>query len=139
MRDATLRLLAAEESAEKLSEARKSAERHVRGLPELGDLQRVLDAHLALATCRANLEAARGAATQAVAAEQTAQGLLASAQATHDTTVTELKHAESAHLVEGLAQSLVVGERCPVCQHIVETRPAQHAPRALATAKRAEK
>jgi exonuclease SbcC len=139
VRDAKSHLAAAEEASNGARDSRQRAEQETKDIPDLAELQGAIDAHSALTTCTANLNAAREAATQASAAEATANQVLADTQAAHDEVAAALKKAEAAHLAENLAQSLVVGQPCPVCQVIVEAKPALHAPKALAAAKKAEK
>lgn len=138
MRDAKGELAAAQKAANSAREVRQGAERETADLPDLAELQGAIDAHGALSNCVANLTAAREAAAQAAGAEATANQALADNQAAHDGAAAALKAAETAHLAEDLAQSLIVGEPCPVCRHIVEAKPALHAPKALTAAKKAE-
>ena len=118
---------------------RLAAEAAIKGLPDLAALQGTQSAHESLSRCVANLATARQAGASATHDEEKAKRALAAAEATLETASADLKALEVAHRAEDLAHRLVVGEPCPVCQQVVKTKPAHHAPRALTKAQRAEK
>ena len=120
-------------------DARLAAEAAIKGLPDLAELQGTQAAHESLSRCVANLETATQAAMRAAENEETAKRTLVAAEATLEAASIDLKALEVAHRAEDLAQRLVVGEPCPVCQQVVKTKPTHHAPQALTKAQRAER
>lgn len=129
----------AQRAANAARDVRLAAEADIVGLADLGELRGALGAHQSLVRCIANLKAAKQAATTATGIEAAATQALAASEALLETVEAELKALEVAHRAEDLAQRLVVGEPCPVCQQIVKTKPSHHAPEALTKAQRAEK
>jgi exonuclease SbcC len=114
--------------------ARLQAETLAKDLPDLALLQGARDAHDLLSGCVAKLAAAAERAQQAAVQEARERAVLADAEAAVEASQAHLKTLEIEHRAEDLAQALVVGEPCPVCQQLVKEIPKHHPPRALTAA-----
>ena len=107
------------------------------GLPDKAAAQRQLDLHALRRDLE--LEAKQEAVALASCADKEAE--LAAGLATADLELTraqdELESARRAHAAAGLAETLHVGEHCPVCQQLVQALPAHEAPASLSAARTA--
>src|SRR5581483_9366918 len=130
---------ALEAAAATLAEAgarRKAAATERERLPDLGTLRAVRAAHEALAECQAATARAEAARAEQAAgearlrAEKEAAGLAVRAAAE------ALGALQRRHLAHALAATLVAGEPCPVCDHVVERLPHREPVGALADAER---
>ena len=115
---------------------RLEAEEVARDLPDMAQLQGASDAHDSLSRCVTNQAAAAQRAQQAADKETEARAQLAEAESALEATQAQLKTLEIEHRAEDLAQRLVVGEPCPVCQQVVKDLPKHHAPKALTAAQK---
>jgi exonuclease SbcC len=123
-----------------LDEAREQLEALEAAIGELPDpapLTRALDAHRALDDVQANatrivaeLQAAAGDVETANAAAAEADTALESARA-------ELERVREAHAAHELAQHLIAGEPCPVCEQTVVNVPKRKRAGATTTAEKA--
>jgi exonuclease SbcC len=128
-------LAAAESALDQAVHAREAAETQRAALPE----RAVLDA---AARTHADLRTAEGKLATADAEREQALAAAATAAITRTRAETELEAAESAlHVLQReraaahLAQHLVVGEPCPVCNRSVDTLPHHPTPPELTDAK----
>lgn len=121
------------------STERQMAETATAGLADLVQLQRALEAHQSLGQTAESLDKARAKVQLTSGTEESATQKLGLAEAELEAAQTEVKRMETEHRAEDLAQSLVVGEPCPVCLQVVKERPYHHAPKGLAKARKAEK
>ena len=113
--------------------------RLAKDLPDLALLQGARDAHDLLSGCVAKLAAAAERAQQAAVQEARERAVLADAEAAVEASQAHLKALEIEHRAEDLAQALVVGEPCPVCQQLVKDIPKHHPPRSLTAAQKSLK
>jgi DNA repair protein SbcC/Rad50 len=126
---------AAQAAATAAREARVTGETAVVNLPDLVELQGVLDAHDRRVTCLSTLDGARRTAAEKAEEEAAAQQALADEEEKLERAEAALADAEAAHKAVDLAQRLVVGEPCPVCKQVVKAKPIHHVPAVLATAR----
>jgi DNA repair protein SbcC/Rad50 len=138
LEEAQRALLAAQEALIEARGAREKTASATDGLPDLGALQSAAAAHDNLSQCVSAITDATPKTKQAHENEAEAKQAVLDAEAQLAGVSAELRALETAHLAEGLAERLIVGEACPVCLQVVRERPSRHAPQALSEAKRAE-
>jgi DNA repair protein SbcC/Rad50 len=105
-------------------------------LPELGTLQAVRAAHDSLAECVATIAEAEAVLEAQTAAEARRRAEKEAAGAAAREAAEALKALERQHLAHALAEALVSGEPCPVCDQVVETVPQREPVAAMADARR---
>jgi exonuclease SbcC len=135
-RAARAALAAAAAALEEAGAQRKAAVSEREPLPDLGTLRAVRAAHESLAECEAAI-----ARAETLRAEQAAdEGRLRAEKETAGTAVRAaadaLRALQQRHLAHSLAATLVAGEPCPVCDHVVERLPERQPVGALADAER---
>lgn len=131
-------LSTAEKALAEVSALRQSAEQRAAALPEIDPLVAAREAHGYLARIRADLEAGRAAADAARLSEGAAAAALADAEAAHASATSNLDAARAANAAAAVAESLAVGQPCPVCLQNVSSLP-EHASADIKAAERAVK
>ncbi|MEO8697390.1 MAG: SMC family ATPase, partial [Acidimicrobiales bacterium] len=126
---------AATHAADALVAERQSALDALGDVASLASARRTLDRLVALHAQQHEL------ATQQVAAQtalDAAHGAEESARAAHEIARGALDDATVAHQAHALRPHLVVGEACPVCEHVIATLPKGKVASAIAKAQSAE-
>ena len=118
------------------STARKAAVGERAPLPELGTLRAVRATHESLAECGASISRAEATRAEQTAAEARLRTEEAAAGAAAREAAESLQALRRQHLAHALAVTLVPGEPCPVCDHVVERLPDREPVTALADAER---
>jgi exonuclease SbcC len=121
---------AAEAEAQRQAEARA-------GLPELALLTAARQSHADLVQTTAEIEAAAAALGVAEEGERLAIERLEQGAATNDEAVAAREVLRTEHRAHLVAQTLHVGEPCPVCEQIVTSVPTRREPAAIDRANRA--
>jgi exonuclease SbcC len=120
-----------------LAVRRDAAEQERAPLPEMAALRTVHAAHEALALCAATMTETETRLREATTDEARTQAELDAAEATVRTAQAERDGLHRRHQALALAEGLVVGEPCPVCDQVVAQLPAREPVTAQAAAERA--
>ncbi|MDQ1488226.1 MAG: repair protein SbcC/Rad50, partial [Actinomycetota bacterium] len=120
-----------------LAVRRDAAEQERAPLPEMAALRAVHAAHEALALCVATMAETETRFREATTGEARTQAELDAAEAAVRTAQAERDGLHRRHQALALAEGLVVGEPCPVCDQVVAQLPAREPVTALAAAERA--
>ena len=128
----------AEAAAKTATQQREAAAASTKELPDLAALKTTVAAHGDLARCLVELATRDADFSIAKAHEEHADKELAEAEVAHQEAECRLQSLEIAHAAEHLAENLVAGEPCPVCDQVVQVLPSRHAPQALSGAKKVE-
>jgi len=132
----------AEEALTVAGERCRQAEKHLETLPELADLEKLGEAHQALARAERRLGRLGARSTEARTGVVEAAAKLEVAQAALEDAKVSVAALRQAHAAHELAATLHTGEPCPVCGRTVETVPERETPEdlegAIATLRDAE-
>jgi exonuclease SbcC len=124
------RLASASEEIEIVSGVVEAAEQHrlamaaaMAAFPHLVELKTIARAHEELVGCGETIARSEAELAAAETAEGVAGGNVVAAEATEGEARTALQALRVAHAADDLAQHLVAGQACPVCQQVVSVLP----------------
>lgn len=118
---------------------REAAEEATKGLPLITELAAATTAHERLAVVAPELEDAKGRFEEAEQKDEAARVAVEDGDQTLAAAAAELDRVRVALQAADLAQTLVVGEPCPVCLEVVRAIPDHKVSKELSTAQAAEK
>jgi DNA repair protein SbcC/Rad50 len=118
------------------SATRKEAVNTRQPLPDLAELRATRRAHDELAQCVGAIESSTAALREQVEAAARAQGAFDAAGVAAREAAEGLEGIRRQHLAHAVAETLVAGEPCPVCEQMVSRLPERVSVTALADAKR---
>jgi len=136
-REAQAALVAANEALTEASATRRIAVNTRQALADLGELRAMRRAHHDLTQCLAAITSVETARQVEVGAEVRLRAAFDAAGVAAREAAEGLEALRRQHLAHALAETLVPGEPCPVCEQVVGRLPEREPVAALADAKRA--